>query len=429
MTPTWRYRLLVRLLSPVLITYTLWRSLKDGGIGYFCQRLGWYTSPVDQDSTTQAAGSVTPATQSEANNQKRIWIHAASVGEVFTVLPLIKSVQKLNNNAPLLVTTGTPTGAAVLEQQAMAGVRHQYLPIDFPGACHRFLNQAAIDEAWIVETEIWPWLYACCKQRSIAITIVNGRLSEKTSAQSNGILAGSYRRALQHVRVLARSDDDMKNFIKLGASPETTQVAGNLKYTSASSNEPQPPALMRRYVLAASTHADEEIQLAQCWNSFSSKLLLVIVPRHPERGPAIHKQLVEELGSPVSQRGLAEQPGDHHKIYLADTLGELQAWYKGAEAAFVGGSLISRGGHNMLEPARHACPTIVGPHTENFGDIMPEMLAQNAIAIGQNANAVALFLKHAASDNAPHRAMGERARKMAEESDNVLQRYEEILFS
>ena len=428
MTPPWRYRLLVRLLTPALLAYTLWRTYKDGGARYFCQRLGLYTWDFGKRDERLSCESGTPTTENIASQAKRLWIHAASVGEVFTVLPLIKSVQEQNNNASLLVTTGTPTGATVLAQQGIAGVRHQYLPIDFPGACTRFLDQAAIDEAWFVETEIWPWLYACCEKQSIKITIVNGRLSEKTSSQSNGILASSYQRALQHVRVLARSDDDMKNFITLGARPENVQVAGNLKYTGTTAIESQPSALTRRYVLAASTHADEELQLARCWNNISSTLLLVIVPRHPERGPAIHKQLIEELGSPVSRRSLAEQPSDNDKIYLADTLGELQAWYKDAEATFVGGSLISRGGHNMLEPARYACPTIVGPHTHNFDDIMPMMLTRDAIAIGQDANAVALFLEQASSEGTPHRTMGERARKVAEESDNVLQRYEAFLF-
>jgi len=427
MTPPWRYRLLVRLLSPALLAYTLWRSVKDGGVRYFCQRLGWYGWGIARHDQERTSRAVPHLSDSKNKRSKHLWIHAASVGEVFTVLPLIKSIQAHDLNASLLVTTGTPTGAAVLQKQALNGVRHQYLPIDFPGACRRFLDQAGIERAWIVETEIWPWLYALCARRSIDITIVNGRLSEKTSAQSNGLLACSYRRALKYVRVLARSADDMKNFIKLGAVPGNVQVAGNLKYTVKTTIEPQPPPLERRYVLAASTHADEEFQLARCWNDVPGDLLLVIVPRHPERGPVIRKQLAA-LGSPVSQRSLAELPGEKDRIYLADTLGELQAWYQGAEAAFVGGSLISRGGHNMLEPARFACPTIVGPHTQNFADIMSIMIESDAIAIGQEACDITAFLEQAARGNTRHSVMGKRARELAENSANVLQHYEALLF-
>lgn len=411
MTPPWRYRILVRLLSPALFFYTAWRSWKDGGKKYFLQRLGIYSNDEAQ------AGGV---------DEKPLWIHAASVGEVFTVLPLIKIVQTQRNHAPLLVTTGTPTGAAVLEQQALKGIRHQYLPIDFPGACQRFIKQASVKEAWIVETEIWPWLYACCKECSIEITLINGRLSEKTSSQSKGILASSYRSALQGVRVLARSTTDLQRFIELGAAANKVQLAGNLKYSATVSSHKQLPLLSKPYVLAASTHADEEIQLAQSWISLGVNHLLVIVPRHPERGPAIAKQL-QQLGIQFAQRSLGQQPDNKDTIYLADSLGELQAWYQHAKAAFVGGSLITRGGHNMLEPARYACPTIVGPHTHNFDDIMPAILEQDAIAVGQDANAVAGFLQRAAADDIALSAMGERARKMAEDSDNVLQRYESLL--
>lgn len=427
MTPPWRYRLLVRVLSPVLLAHTIWRSLKDGGARYFCQRLGWYGTDANRENISQTNNLESASADHETIKHKRLWIHAASVGEVFTVLPLIKSVQARSNNTSLLVTTGTPTGAAVLEQQGLTGVRHQYLPIDFSGACKRFLKQAAIDEAWIVETEIWPWLYACCAQRAIEITLINGRLSEKTSSQSNGILASSYRRALQDVSVLARSTDDMLRFVALGAAPEKVQVAGNLKYTGTTTNKVKPSPLSQRYVLAASTHADEELQLARSWLALGSALLLVIVPRHPERGAVINKQLAE-LSASVSQRSLSKLPGEDEQIYLADTLGELQAWYQSALATFVGGSLTIRGGHNMLEPARYACPTIVGPHTHNFDDIMPIMLEHDAIAVGQDADEVALFLHKAASTEQPYGAMGERARKLAENSENVLQRYEELLF-
>lgn len=411
MTPPWRYRILVRLLSPVLFFYTAWRSGKDGGKKYLLQRLGMYTDHAAQGTSV---------------DEKHLWIHAASVGEVFTVLPLIKSVQAHRNDAPLLVTTGTPTGAAVLEQQALSGVRHQYLPIDFPGACQRFIKQANVKEAWIVETEIWPWLYACCKEHSIEITLINGRLSNKTSSQSKGILASSYRSALQGVRVLARSTKDLQRFIELGADADKVQLAGNLKYSATVSSHQQLPLLSKPYVLAASTHADEEMQLAQSWIALGSKHLLVIVPRHPERGATIAKQL-QQLGLEVPQRSLEQQPDDNDKLYLADSLGELQAWYQHATAAFVGGSLISRGGHNMLEPARYACPTIVGPHTHNFEDIMPLILEQDAIAVGQDAKAIALFLQRAATHDIALSAMGERAHKFAKDSDNVLQRYESLL--
>ena len=169
MNPPWRYRVLVRLLSPLLAGYTLWRACKDGGSRYWWQRMGVFSLPRNQ-----AVISL---------DDVQLWVHAASVGEVLTVLPLVKAWQA-RTGEKVLFTTGTPTGAAVLEKQAIDGIRHQYLPVDFPGACQRFINQLPVRTGWIVETEIWPWLYATCDRAGIALTIINGRLSRRTSTQS-----------------------------------------------------------------------------------------------------------------------------------------------------------------------------------------------------------------------------------------------------
>ncbi|NND90858.1 MAG: 3-deoxy-D-manno-octulosonic acid transferase [Granulosicoccus sp.] len=359
--------------------------------------------------------------------EDQLWVHAASVGEVFTVLPLIKAWQSTTGHDSVLVTTCTPTGAAVLLKQALPGIRHQYLPVDFPGACRRFVAQLHTRHAWIVETEIWPWLYAQCQRRDMSMTIINGRLSRRTSAQSNGILASSYRRALASVRVLARSAQDVENFIALGAVRENVYLVGNLKYAALPISESSQALIERPYALAASTHDDEELQLARCWRDHGNPdILLVIVPRHPERGEAIHRDL-SALGLSVARRSSGQQPAAGDQVYLADTLGELQAWYQFARATFVGGSLIARGGHNMLEPARYACPILVGPHTENFADIMQLMIEADAIEVSASAETLATSLLEAAGGSPHYREMGIRARAIAEDSQGILQRYLELL--
>lgn len=413
MTPPWRYRLLLRALSPLLLGYTAWRAVKDGGWRYWWQRLGLYRG---------AAASPTLAKDEES-----LWVHAASVGEVITILPLIKAWRARHPDAAILVTTGTPTGAAVLQQQAVSGLRHQYLPVDFPGASRRFVARLQARQGWIVETEIWPWLYAHCANQGIELTIVNGRLSQRTSRQSDSLMGSSYRRALSQVRVLARSQADAEKFITLGAAPARVQVTGNLKYADSGVTEKLPRPLQRDYVLAASTHDDEERQLAQAWlDAGDAGKLLVIVPRHPERGSALQR----ELGNPdthIPLRSATQPPLDDDRIYLADTLGEMQAWYQHADASFVGGSLIERGGHNMLEPARHACPTVVGPHTGNFDDIMQMMLDGSAIHVADSAAEVVRFLIDASDPQSEYRAMGRRALALAEDSRSVLQRYLQAL--
>ncbi len=375
---------------------------------YWWQRMGIYT--LTRDREVSAAADV------------QLWVHAASVGEVITVLPLIREWQARTGDNVLL-TTGTPTGAAVLEKQAIAGIRHQYLPVDFPGACQRFVNQLSVRTGWIVETEIWPWLYARCDRAGIALTIINGRLSRRTSTQSTGLLSSSYRRALSNVRVLARSQQDVDNFISLGTPLTQVELIGNLKYTDAPGKVVSHAPLERNYVLAASTHDDEELQLAGLWlQRAASNDLLVIVPRHPERGSAIMRELTA-LGAKVALRSRNQLPAADEQIYLADTLGEMQAWYQHAKACFVGGSLITRGGHNMLEPARYGCPVIVGPHTENFDDIMHLLLQSDGIQVAENCDDVIHFLVEAAQECADYTMMASRARQVALDSQNVLQRY------
>lgn len=401
------------LLGPVLVLFTIWRTWRDGGKRYLLQRFGFgYHHTHDSRSTST------------------LWVHAASVGEVYTVLPLLKRIGE-----PLLVTTMSPTGAKVLQQQQLAHVTHVYLPLDFAGACRRFMSKMNIREGWIVETEIWPWLYATSNARSTPLTIINARLSLRTSKQADGLLASTYAKALASVRIMARSGQDATGFAKLGAATDQISVVGNLKYANPESSSSQSPPerfLQRPYVLAASTHDDEEIQLARQWNeqlaTVNHGAILVIVPRHPERGAAIIKSLSRE-GIKASLRSDQSEPKADSAIYVADTLGELQAWYSHATACFVGGSLISRGGHNMLEPARANCPVTVGPQAFNFQDIVNSLLDVEAIVVAKDAVEVISFLNKALDNPQAFSTMIQRAREQAKHLEGVVDSYLERLLA
>lgn len=410
--PPWRYRILLRVLSPILLGYTLWKAIKGGGSKYLCERLGFYNAS---------------ATKTQSSNRK-LWVHAASVGEVITVLPLVKSWLATVSNGQVLFTTATPTGCEVLRKQHIDGITHQYLPIDFPGACRRFFNQANISQGWIVETEIWPWLYARCDQSSVKLTIINGRLSDKTSKHSTGFLASSYSQAIGNVQILTRTCDDAKRFVSLGAKSESIQIAGDLKYATGDTQPDIAPFIKQPFVLAASTHADEELCLAEAWRLSTSSALLVIAPRHPERGNAIYSELVKK-GFNVALRSIDQAPTAEHEIFIVDTLGELPILYQYALGAFVGGSLIERGGHNIIEPAQFACPTIVGPHTFNFSDMVAKMKNHNAIEIAPTASDVVDFLASASKNSVTQRDMGMRAQAVAtEDRQATLETYQSLLF-
>jgi len=346
---------------------------------------------------------------------------------VFTVLPLLQAVK-----VPLLVTTTTPTGAAVLQQQGLTHVQHQYLPVDFSGACQRFFKSATIKEGWIVETEIWPWLYASAKSRRIPLSIINARLSDRTSSHAKGFFATTFRQALSDVRVLARSTSDAEKFAQLGAVPQLITVLGNLKYANRAADEKpdrQKCLIGRPYFLAASTHDNEELQLSMEWlrhRPDESDVLLVIVPRHPERGPAIQKQLAAQ-GINSVLRSRHDVISQHDTVYIADTLGELQAWYTHAIAGFIGGSLIERGGHNLLEAARFGCPIVTGPHTFNFSDVVERLSAHDAITIADNAQQVIAFFHQVSEEPDTYASMVTRARTQAQLSEGVLSDYLETL--
>jgi 3-deoxy-D-manno-octulosonic-acid transferase len=411
--PPWRYRILLRVLSPILFGYTLWKTIKGGGSRYLRERLGFYYAAFPEGQT----------------NSEHLWVHAASVGEVITVLPLVRSWLATVENGRVLFTTGTPTGWEVLDKQAIPGITHKYLPIDFPGACQRFFSHANISQGWIVETEIWPWLYSRCHQAGVNLTIINGRLSDKTSKQSTGFLASSYHRAICNIRILARTSEDAKRFISLGAKTGNVTIAGDLKYATGSTQADIEPFIKPPFVLAASTHADEELRIADAWKSIKkNNVLMVIAPRHPERGVIVYNELVKK-GFSVALRSIDQSPSAAHEIFIVDTLGELPLLYQYALAAFVGGSLIERGGHNVIEPAQFACPTVVGPHTFNFSDMVTRLENNDAIQIAHSATEVVDFLTCACEGSYAQQGMGKRAQAVADaDRQSSLESYKNLLF-
>ena len=448
-SPHRRYRLLSWLLSPPLHLHLALRASRDGGARYARERLGRY----GRAETTEDAPR---------------WVHAASVGEVVTVLPLVEAALAREDAAPFLVTTNTPTGAAVLARRAPSGVRHRYLPIDRPGPVRRFLARERPRSGWIVETEIWPWLYAACRAAGVPLTIVNARLSPRTSARGRSLLAPIWRDALADVRVLARSETDAAAWRELGARDVLVETVGELKLAggaaggadgagerladgtglagtdahgaragAATAPDPRaalPPApIRRRYALAASTHADEEERLARAWLERGVEGLLVIVPRHPERGAGLAHRLAAILrettgdGRGVGRRALGDEPAADAPLHLADTLGELDAWYAHAAAAFVGGSLVARGGHNTLEPARRGCPIVVGPHTENFAEATARLRAADALVEVDDAGSAVDVLARALAGDITLVERGTRAREAVRDAGDVVSRYLERL--
>lgn len=404
MTPPPIYCLFSALLAPALIGHAVRRALRDGGRPYLRGRLG-FIKPATEDAP--------------------VWMHCASVGEVVTALPLLQALAEAGIG-PLAVSTNTPTGFRTACKRTADGVRVVYLPLDRPRPLRRFLDRLRPRAALILETELWPWLYAELVRREVPIALVNARLSTRTLDAPRwwrDMAAWCLQRA---GLVLARSETDARAFVQLGADPARVRTIGDLKL-AAPGETPEPIPLPHPYVLAASTHDDEERRLAAAWDRRApAGHLLVIAPRHPERGAAIARTLKAD-GHRVAQRSLDEAIADDTRIYLADTLGELTAFMAGAELVIMGGSMIPHGGQNVLEPARAGRAIVTGPHMDNFHEATTALVAEDALRQCADAESVVGVAVELLGDPATAAAMGARGRAWTEEGREIPRRYVEAL--
>ncbi|WP_455202682.1 3-deoxy-D-manno-octulosonic acid transferase, partial [Kaarinaea lacus] len=293
-----RYQLLLWIAAFPIFCYTLWQAIRCREFRYLQQRLGFAFS---------------------ISSQPTIWLHAASVGEVLAAEPLIKALDKNYPKTTVIVTTVTPTGAEMVTQRFSEQIKHCYLPIDWRSAVQRFFRRVKPCCALIMETELWPNLYAACARRNQPLLIINARVSAKT-LNTRGWIRDLYHSTLSNVStVLARSQTDADGFVELGAAADTVQVIGNIKFSAAKPvTDTNPIKLPRPFILAASTHEDEELQLARMWLAMETQhKLLVIAPRHPKRSSGIIKQL-NSLSVKLAVRSHNDSIHDDTQVYLAD---------------------------------------------------------------------------------------------------------------
>jgi 3-deoxy-D-manno-octulosonic-acid transferase len=357
-----------------------------------------------------------------------LWIHAASVGESLALVKLVKTISTQHPDLRILFTTMTPTGAQMVKQQLGGKVTHCYLPFDWRGASRRFIKTFQPRCALIMETELWPNLYTACAEANIDIVIINGRLSDRT-LNARPWIKQLYARSLSLVKiVLARSQRDADAFASLGMAPEKIKVVGNIKFSSARAlTDIQSTDLARPYVLLASTHADEEYQVARLWldlpiTDTESNPLLVIAPRHPKRSASIQKQL-KQLNCKLAVRSRNDRIEEDTTIYLADTLGELANFMASADLIIMGGSFIPKGGQNILEPAMLGKPIIFGPYMHNFIDEAEGLLTQQAAIQADDYRQLLTILPMLLADPAKRTAYGDKARLFMRSQENVLAHY------
>jgi 3-deoxy-D-manno-octulosonic-acid transferase len=350
--------------------------------------------------------------------ERAIWVHAVSVGEVLAVGGLVEELRRRFPQHRIFISTTTDTGQE-LARKRFGETCVFYFPMDFAFALRPYLRALRPEIVVIAETEFWPNFIRLAHASGARIAVVNARISDR-SWPSYRRFRGLLGRMLIHIDLfLAQTPEDAARLQDIGAAGERVRVVGNLKFDIP---EPSPPAIVERVresidasgggpvLVCGSTVEGEETLLLKAFENLlvqHPRAVMVLAPRHPERFAAV-AALLERMSIPFRRRSVWNGEGLNGEVFLLDTIGELASAYGLADVAFVGGSLVPRGGHSIIEPAQHGVATVVGNHTENFRDIVSLFQSRDAVRIVGPAELPLVFLELLAND-AERRALGQRA--------------------
>jgi 3-deoxy-D-manno-octulosonic-acid transferase len=370
-----------------------------------------------------------------AMQQGGIWVHAVSVGESIAAAPMIRALLTRYPQLPITVTCMTPTGSERIKAMFAnePRIQHCYLPYDLPWAAGRFLDHIRPVLGVIMETELWPNHIHQCARRGIPVALANARLSER-SARGYARFAKLTRPMLEEMSGFAvQTETEAQRFRELGARPECVAVTGSIKFdltidpqllADAAQLREQWQATQRPVWIAASTHAGEDESVLAAHRQLlvsHPDALLLLVPRHPERFSSVHDLCVQQGFSTV-RRSTAEPVTSATSVLLGDTMGELLFLYALADIAFVGGSLVPNGGHNLLEPAALAKPVLSGPHLFNFLEIAAMLRSANALGEISDGASLAAAVQGLFDEPQRAREMAEAGLEVMKANQGALQR-------
>lgn len=373
------YSALMRAATPLLLARLGWRGISNRPYwDHLAERLGMLPESLQVDSP--------------------IWIHAVSVGEAQAAVPVARALMERFPESRLLVTTTTPTGRARVAAALGDSARLAYVPFDTPGAVARFLERVKPAIGLIMETELWPNLIRGCHARGIPVVLANARLSDRSARGYSRIARLTYPTLACVDAALAQTERDGRRLLEIGLPAERLHVTGSVKFEVRlpPSVREAGAAIRRRWgnersvFIAASTHEGEERIVLDAHRRLlaeSPRALLVLVPRHPERFGRVAELSRSEGFETVLH---SESPFDcaSAQVYVGDTMGDLPVLYAGADVAFVGGSLVDVGGHNVLEPAALGIPVLTGPRVRNFADITGRLASTGAARFVQDAGSL-----------------------------------------
>ncbi len=415
------YSVCFYLAIPFILIRLLWRSRRAPDYRKrWAERFGFFQPPAKTGS---------------------IWVHTVSVGEFIAAQPLIKRLLNEHPELPITVTTTTPTGSARVLAAFADQVFHVYAPYDYPAAIRRFISKVQPRLAIMMETELWPNIFAVCQQQTIPIFVANARLSAR-SAKGYQRIKPITRGMLDCITHMAAQDQATADrYIALGLDRSRISMTGSVKFDfKVAADVPEAGQVLRRQWdtsgaisrpvwIAASTHEGEDEKVLTAFAKVREWLpdtLLILVPRHPERFNKV-AELCQRRGFKITRRSNGAQADTQTQVFLGDTMGEMMLFYAASDVAFVGGSLVSTGGHNLLEPAALEIPSLCGPHVFNFAEItqmLIEVGATQQIADEQHlATAVVALLQDAAA----RQKAGRAGLQVVENNRGALQKHLDLI--
>ena len=407
------YSLLIYCAVPLAFALVLWRGLRDRSYWQgLSERFGWGR---------------------RMNSAPAIWLHAVSLGEMSAAAPLVRALRSRYPENPLVLTSSTPTGRARARSLFGDTLDVRFLPYDTPGAVARFLDRVRPRLAIIMETELWPNLFEACERRGVPLVLASARLSAKSVSR--------YRRLDRLFRgifsasslIAAQTALDAERFVAIGAQSARTHVMGNIKFDMELSagvidqgRELRASFGARPTWIAGSTHAGEEEQVLAAHEELRGSTLLILVPRHPDRFQAV-ADLLSSRGVRFTRRSSGVLPDVATQVLLVDSVGELASFYASADVAFVGGSLVPIGGHNLLEPASLGLPVLTGPYQANGQDIARLMLQQGAALQVADRHELAAALTRLLADPEERQRIGSIGRHIVESNRGSVARLLELI--
>ena len=420
------YNVLLLVASPVILLILLTKQRCRRGL---FQRIGWV--PKKLDSLPSPV----------------MWIHAVSLGEVLAVVPLVKALQKRYPHWSFLVSTVTETGREAVEQRLSGVAEHCYLPLDFPWAVNAYVTRCRPSAFLFVETELWPNLLKCFARYGIPTILVNGRLSSR-SFQRYRLIKGFMTQMLSFVEgCLMQSERDAQRIRDLGASPDIVYRTGNMKFDQDLGSQSLVLPQMTRSVLglledeelivAGSTHSEEEDQLLQCYTRLHQAVpasVLLLAPRHIERVASVEAKVQAHNLNCVRRSNMkhgytGSSTSGTPRVIILDTRGELAQVYALGRVAFVGGTLVPIGGHNLLEPAQWEIPVFFGPYTDHCTEVVRLLVQSGGGVQVQDADELFAKILQVFQDPSMIRQMGAAAGRVVKENQGVVNRNLELIVS